>query len=224
VVFTTTRIVPRGRGVPARVGIVLSYRSGCDMRTPYWLLALAVGLGALVAAPAADPPGADAERIAKLVKQLGSDSPDEREKATKELEDIGAPALDALRAAAKDGDADLKTRAAALIDKVEKDARGSRLLAPTKVKLLFKDTPLEDAVAEFNKKSGYTIEVHDPDKKLKDRKVTVETGEVTFWEAFDKFCEKADLVEATWQDLMPKAAPGAVPPAPPDLQKKPAGD
>src|SRR5262249_61473512 len=152
VVFTTTRIVPRGRGVPARVGIVLSYRSGCDMRTPYWLLALAVGLGALVAAPAADPPGADAERIAKLVKQLGSDSPDEREKATKELEDIGAPALDALRAAAKDGDADLKTRAGALIDKVEKKAGTDKLLVPTEDKLLFKWTPRHDEQAWVNER------------------------------------------------------------------------
>ncbi len=57
-----------------------------------------MGLAALTA-PAADPPKADAARIAKLVKQLGSDSPDEREKATKELEEIGEPAADALRAA-----------------------------------------------------------------------------------------------------------------------------
>jgi len=206
------------------------------MRTSYWLPALLLGLGALVAAPAADAPKADAERIAQLVKQLGSDNFEEREKATKELEAIGTPAINALRRAAKDGEAEVKTRADALIQKAGKKASTEKLLAATKVKLVFKDTPLADAVAEFNKKSGYTIQLHDPDKKLKDRTITLETGEVTFWQAFDKFCEKAGLVEASVQDLMPKGFPGGpgglvppgglpVPPplpAPPPARVKPA--
>jgi hypothetical protein len=175
----------------------------------------------LVPAPAADAPKADAEKIAQLVKQLGSDSFDDREKATKELEAIGAAAVPALREAAKNGEAEVKTRAEALIQKVEAKAAKEKILAPTKVKLTFKETPLADAIAEFNKKSGYTIQLHDPDKKTKDRKVTLDTGEVTFWEAFDKFCEKAGLVEATWQDMMPKpvgpGGPGGgiLPPPPP---------
>jgi hypothetical protein len=190
------------------------------MRTLCWLLAPALVLGLSALVPAADPPKADAEQIAKLIKQLGNDDFEVREKATKELEAIGTPALEALREATKTGDAEVKTRAAALLEKVEKKAATEKALAPTKVKLSFKDTPLADAVAEFNKKSGYTITVHDPDNKLKDRKVTLDTGEVTFWEAFDKFCEKAGLVEATWQDIMkpipglPGGAPGRVPGGP----------
>ena len=181
------------------------------MRTSYWLAALVLGLGALVVAPAAEAPKADAERIAQLIKQLGSDEFEAREKATRELEAIGTPALDALRKALRDGEAEVKTRAEALIGKMEKKATAEKLLAATKVKLSFKDTPLADAIAEFNKKSGYTIQLHDPDKKLKDRTVTLDTGEVTFWEAFDKFCEKAGLTEATLQDLMPKPNPGGLP-------------
>jgi hypothetical protein len=184
-----------------------------------------VGLGALVAAPAAEGRKADAERIAKLVKQLGSDDKDEVAKATRELEQIGSAALPALRAAAKDGEGEVKTRAEALVKKLEtKDA--DKILAPTKVKLVFKETPLADAIAEFNKKSGYTITLHDPDKKTKDRTVTLDTGEVTFWEAFDKFCNKADLVEATLQDLIPKGGfppfgPGGVVPPNPAVPVKP---
>ena len=34
------------------------------------------------------------------------------------------------------------------------------------------------------------IQLHDPDKKLKDRTVTLDTGEVTFWEAFDQFFDR----------------------------------
>src|SRR5262245_8288024 len=187
------------------------------MKTRYWPLALVIGLGlgALVVAPAADPPKDKAdppkvntEEIAKLVKQLGSDNFEEREKASKDLEAIGAPALDALHDAIKNGESEYKTRAAAIIKKVVTKGTNEKLLAPTKVKLTFKDTPLADAIAEFNKKSGYTIQLHDPEKKLADRKVTLDTGEVTFWEAFDKFCEKAGLTEASFQDLMPKPIPG----------------
>src|SRR5258707_521154 len=126
------------------------------MRTRYWLPALVLWLAVLVAAPAADAPKADAERVAKLVKQLGSDDFEEREKASKELEAIGGPALDALRAAAKSEEAEVKTRAASLLQKAEKKAIAEKVLTPTKVKLSFKDTPLADAVAEFSKKSGYT--------------------------------------------------------------------
>jgi hypothetical protein len=195
------------------------------MRRLCWLLAAALALGWSAPTPAADPPKADAETIAKLIKQLGSDDFEAREKATKELEVIGTPALEALREAAKSGDPEVKLRATSILQTVEKLAVTEKLLAPTKVKLTFKDTPLADAVAEFNKKSGYTILVHDPEKKLKDRKVTLDTGEVTFWEAFDKFCEKAGLAEATMQDLMkavtvppPGGGPGGVLPPPPPIK------
>src|SRR5690348_2318877 len=99
------------------------------MRTRFWLpaLALALGLAAVTAAPAAEAPKVSAERIAKLVKQLGSDDFDERDKATKELEEIGAPALEALRKAAKDGDTETKTRAAAILEKAEKKAASEKI-------------------------------------------------------------------------------------------------
>jgi hypothetical protein len=186
------------------------------MRTRIWLpaLAFALGLGVLVATSVAEEAPkkkADPEQIAKLIKQLGSDDFEEREKATKELEKLGGAALDALREASKSGEAEVKSRAASLLDKAERKAAAEKALAPTKVKLVFKDTPLADAIAEFGKKSGYTFQLHDPDKKMKDRKVTLDTGEVTFWEAFDKFCDKAGLVEATWQDVMPKFPPGGGP-------------
>src|SRR5207244_1000701 len=58
----------------------------------------------------------------------------------------------------------------------------------------YKDTPLKDALADFSKKSGYNLTLLEGDK-LKERKVTLETGEVTFWQAFDQFCAKAGLVE-----------------------------
>src|SRR4051812_43839701 len=100
------------------------------------------------------------------------------------------------------GDAEVKRRAEELVAKIEKRTESVKLLVPTKVKLTYKDTPVTEAVADFAKKSGYNISVHDPKGVLKDRKITLETGEVSFWEAFDQFCLKANLSEARPQDLL----------------------
>ena len=55
---------------------------------------------------------AAADRIARLIKQLGDDSFTKREAASKELEGIGAPAVAALRkAAASSDDPEIRWRA-----------------------------------------------------------------------------------------------------------------
>lgn len=86
--------------------------------------------------PATKP---DAATIDKLVKQLGSKNFAEREKATKALEGIGFPALDALRAAAKSKDNETAQRAARLVaiiengfDQLLADYRGYGLPLPPK--------------------------------------------------------------------------------------------
>jgi hypothetical protein len=135
-----------------------------------------------------------------------------RQKATAALEAIGLPALEALRKAAVGDDAEVKRRAGDLVGKLEKKAEAARVLAPKKVHLVCKDTPLSEAVADFARKSGYAIKLHDPENKLKDRTVTLDTGETRFWHALDLFCQKAGLSEARPQDLMRPVRP--VPPPP----------
>jgi hypothetical protein len=173
------------------------------MRRWYFLLALVVGLGvaSLGTLPSSAAEKADAERIAKLIEQLGSGTFDDREKATEQLDAIGGPALDALKKATQSKEEEVKRRAEELVKKIEKRVEAEKILQPKRVTLKFKDTPVAEAVAEFQKQSGYSVTLHDPQKKLADRKVTYETKETPFWEALDQFCEKADLVEATQQDL-----------------------
>jgi hypothetical protein len=197
------------------------------MRSRHLLAALLFGLAltlpAAVPAPAADK--ADGARINKLVEQLGSAEFREREKAVQELDAVGEPALEALRKAAASDDAEVKARAAGLVKTIERRVESARELAPTRVRLVYKDTPVAEAVADLRKKTGYAIDLHDPDGKLKGRKVTLDTGETTFWHAFDQFCRKAGLVEATAQDMMKLVPPGAGPalpgvaPAPPPIPK-----
>jgi hypothetical protein len=76
-------------------------------------LALVAGVGGLRGDSGT---AAKLDRVAALIKQLGSDAFAEREAAGKELEDIGEPALAALRKAAASGDdLEIRRRAAHII-------------------------------------------------------------------------------------------------------------
>jgi hypothetical protein len=160
-----------------------------------------------LSAGAADKP--TPKQIAQLIEQLGSNNYEEREQATKKLAEIGMPALNALRKAAASGDPEIQKRAEELINRLdeqikqaERRAESAKLLTASKIHLVYKDTPLTEAVADFAKKSGYTLQLHDPEKKLADRKITLDTGMVTFWQAFDQFCTAAGLTEASLQDML----------------------
>jgi hypothetical protein len=166
------------------------------------ILLVGLGFGVLAALPtSAAAPAPEIDKIAKLIEQLGSSKFDEREQASKDLEVIGVPALEALRKASKSEDAEVSRRSSDLVKSIEKRAETQIALKPTKIALVFKDTPVADAVAEIKKKTGYNIVLQDPENKLKDRKVTLDTGETTFWQAFDQFCEKAGVHEAGPQEV-----------------------
>src|SRR5947209_16666024 len=108
------------------------------------LLALLLGLGVGLGAVLATRVGAndDAGRVARLVKQLGSSKFTERDRARRGLEAIGLPALDALRQAARSPDLETRRRAGELVKRLEEKLALDALLAPNKVRLNLKDTPV----------------------------------------------------------------------------------
>jgi len=61
--------------------------------------------------------------VERLIKQLGSDEFDERETATKRLQEIGDPALGALDKAATSADAEVRRRAKYVLDKLYPELR-----------------------------------------------------------------------------------------------------
>src|SRR5262249_34545060 len=61
---------------------------------------------------------ADAERVARLIKQLGDDDFAKREAAGKELNAIGTPALAALRNAASSDELEIRRRASSLVTSI----------------------------------------------------------------------------------------------------------
>jgi hypothetical protein len=170
------------------------------------------GFAAIVAVSAATAGTPDAAEIRRLIDQLGSAKFTEREEATAALDAAGEPALPGLRKAAEADDAEVRRRAVDLVHKIEQRVETDHLLAPTKVKLAFTDTPLSEAVAELSRQSGYNIALQDSAGKLKGRKITLDTGPVPFWEALDRLCAKGHLTE---QGMVPPpvaVAAGGVPP------------
>jgi len=103
----------------------------------------------------ADPP--TPERIEELVKQLGSSKFAERDKAKRELESIGAPALPALRQGAKSEDAEVSRRAGELLRTLQDKLTTAAYLSPKKVRLNVKDTSVLEAVEQLSKTSGYPL-------------------------------------------------------------------
>jgi hypothetical protein len=189
------------------------------MRSRLLLPALVFGLGlaglAVIPLPAAAPPP-NTKSVAQLVQQLSSAEYDDREAATEALESIGEPALVALRKAAESRDMEVRKRAGELVGKIEKQVERNRILAPRRVHLLYKNVPLPEAIADLRARSGYNVVLHDPTNKLRERKVTLDTGNVPFWEALDQFCAKANLIEGD-----PSSMPVAPPPPGFDLPPPP---
>jgi hypothetical protein len=154
------------------------------------------------ASPAADPPPAPS--VAPLVLRLGSTDFVDREEASRTLEALGVPALAELRKGALSDDAEVCRRSRELVQRIERRAETARLIEPHHVHLIFKDTPVAEALADFARQSGCNLELGGDKTNLAERKVTLDTGVVTFWEAFDQFCRAAGLVEAS---LAPESDP-----------------
>jgi hypothetical protein len=147
--------------------------------------------------------GSERTHIGKLIGQLGSSTCADREQAAASLEAAGAAALPFLREAAKSADAEVARRAASVIAATEEKLLTASLLKPRRFRFFVHEMSVVEAVAELSKKSGYTLTL---DGVPSDRKVTLDTGETTFWDAFKQLCAAAGLVEKP-----------AAPPAPPSV-------
>jgi hypothetical protein len=189
-------------------------------------LGLTLGLGlAGLALARCDAGQDDDSHIAALVKKLGSTNYTEREKAKKDLEALGMAALGQLRQAAKTDDLETRTRCEKLIEKLEAKLVAENLLAPKKVHLKLKDVTVAQALEELHKLSGYTIVIDGDSAPLTKRTITLDTGEVTFWEALDQLCDKgklsqpATLINANGGSmrLLPLPVQGPVPALPPPV-------
>lgn len=166
------------------------------MKTPCVLLALGLGMSLSLPIPVrAAVEKVTPEQIAGLIERLGSNRFAERRQAQRLLDRVGAPALEALRKAVDSEDKEVSRLARELVARIEKREETAAALAPTQVHLVCKDMPVPEAVAALAKQSGYDIQITGTREVVAKRKITLDTGEVIFWEALDRLCRKAGLVE-----------------------------
>src|SRR4051794_17186127 len=129
----------------------------------------AVVLGVALTLPLgvrADGPPTQADRLAALVSQLGSPRFEEREAATRALAALGPSALGVLRQAAAGGVAEARRRARLLVRQLERRAEADRLLAPTRPRLRYQDSPLLEAVADLGRRLGAPVTLDGDREKL----------------------------------------------------------
>ena len=155
-------------------------------------MGLAIGFSLLIDGVALS--GGGAEKVQKLILQLGSDQFSERLEAMRQLDALGPEALVDLQNASRSQDPEIRRRSAELSEKIEKRILSAKLLEPKKIHLVYKDTPLAQAIDDFAKKTGYTIR-YQRDQNHVNRTVILDTGKVPFWDGWELFCRKADVMD-----------------------------
>jgi hypothetical protein len=170
-------------------------REKLPMRRPFPVVVVAALLALTFPGILHSQTAGDAEQVSRLIAQLGSPRFTEREEAGRSLDGLGPVALEALRRAVDDRDPEIARRAAGLIRKIEKRQESARMLAPLRLRLNYTDTPLAEAVDDLANKTGFPIKLEGAKTLLADRTLTLDTGEVSFWEAWERFCIAAGLTE-----------------------------
>jgi hypothetical protein len=155
-------------------------------------------------------------RAEALVRELGSPAFRDRETAQAGLLAIGGPALPVVSKAVASADPEVARRARGLVKDIGFKLDCARLLAGTPVRLSFADAPLAAVLTELSKQSGYAVGVSkaaaDPDTV----RVTVDTGDVSFWQAAEAVGKAAGLTiagpgadEGTVRYFVPDGGPAA---------------
>lgn len=135
------------------------------------------------------------EIILDLIERLGSQKYVERDRATRELIRIGKDALPLLRKETSSSDMEVRQRVDTIINTVEARMRNDSLIRPTRLALKYDKQPLDSVLADVNKKTGLKLMLDPKSNKDPKQQISINTGEVPFWEAVDKLLESAGLDE-----------------------------
>jgi hypothetical protein len=167
----------------------------------FLLVAAGIGTGWAAAGDPApskrvSPEKAVAEQAARLVGELGSDDFDARERAAQQLEALGPAAGPALRQAMTNSDPEVRRLALRVAEKLARRMEAAEVLEPKRLRLVYRDVPLNVAAADFTRATGAPLQL---DGVKGDRKITLDTGYTTFWDAYDKFCAAAGLSEKVFE-------------------------
>ncbi len=144
-----------------------------------------------------------------LIEQLGAVRYADREAAARALEKLGREAIPVLELARESRDMEIRTRGAALLQKIE----GSLLTTPTAVWLNFKDIPLVEAVQTLSRQTGMKIALvpENLPRWEQDHLTLQETEPLPFWKAIDRLAAAASLqAELEPQGIAARIQPAVV--------------
>lgn len=146
---------------------------------------------ALLAGALAGPDEPDAPDPDTLVRQLGSASYSVRQEAAALLEVLGRPALAALTRAREADDPEVRARASALAEAIQKRV----LIDATSVTLDFTDASLAEIARVLGDRAGMPILLVPDNQPIwqTQRATLLSESPVPFWSALDRLCAAADL-------------------------------
>ena len=127
-------------------------------------------------------------RVARLIRQLGSDRYFDRAAATSELAKEGGGAREQLEAALQSPDPEIRLRAGELLTQI----RALDLWAPTVVDCRLRDATVSRVVSLLADQSGNHIRTSDLNGKFNDRSVSLNFPAGTFWEVLDEACRQSN--------------------------------
>lgn len=147
------------------------------------------------------------ESPADWIRKLGSGSYVERERAAKQLEQMGKAALPLLRDAIANADLETRRRAFLLMERIEDRALLEGLIKATPTRLQFHGVGVNDACSAIERQLGLKSSSGNSKNHLKG----LDTSELPFWQAWGRFCKDANLEESDYArsaaKLMPMRSP-----------------
>jgi hypothetical protein len=164
------------------------------------LICMLLSIDAVTAAEQA-PPG---DRIGQNVANLSNDRFRVREQATLDLIAIGEPALPSLQGLLNSKDQEVRRRAQTAIRTIQNRLRNEALIRAPKLRLKYEARPLDEALADLSQKSGLPFVLDAKANKNPKMSITLDTGDVPYWEAIEKFLSAAGLVEVVEQPAPPQ--------------------
>ncbi|HUY36983.1 MAG TPA: hypothetical protein VMV69_29970 [Pirellulales bacterium] len=138
-------------------------------------------------ATAAGARQADEIRIARLIRDLGSDSFVDRDRASEELASLGPATRRQLEQAVEDPDPEVRLRAKDLLKRI----RVSELWLPARVHYQERDVSASEALAAIVRETGNRVLVGDQYGAFRDQRVTLDHGDSAFWEVVDDLCRRS---------------------------------
>ncbi len=149
----------------------------------------------LSAAPVFASENAPPEQVRLSVQNLGNPRFAVREQAARDLIRTGEPALVALKTAVDSTDEEVRLRAETIVRIIQARIENEAVIRAPKLRLKFDAMPLDEAIAEVNRKTGLPFALDQAAIAMAKQPVTVDTGDVPFWEAVERFLAAAVLVE-----------------------------